>query len=89
MAKNARKKPAAKAKKKAAKKAAPVIRKKRKVAAKKKPKVAASKQPAEKAKRRGVVAAFVADVKAVVDTLTDAERLHRKLEPRGSPESEQ
>ena len=31
---------------------------------------------------------IVADIKAVVDTLTDAERLHRKLEPHGSRESE-
>ena len=81
MAREARKKSASKAKKK------PTT-----VAKKKKPKVAAKKKPARKAKSKtkpkGVIGTIVADIEAVVDTLTDAERLHRKLEPRGSPESE-
>jgi hypothetical protein len=85
MARKARKKSAAKAKKKST----AAVRKKRKTVTKKKAKTAARKKPARKAKPKGVIATIVADVKAVVDTLTDAERLHRKLEPRGSPESEQ
>ena len=87
MARKARKKSAAKAKKKS-KKPAASTRKKRKALAKKKTKVAARKRAARKAKPKGVIATIVGDFKAVVDTLTDAERLHRKLEPRGSPESE-
>lgn len=82
------------------KKSAAKTKKKRKTVAKKKSKVAARKKPTRKAKSKakpkptsepkpkGVVARLVADFKAVVDTLTDAERLHKKLEPRGSPESE-
>ena len=88
MARKTRKKSAAKTKKKAKKKSAAVARKKRKTVAKNKRKTAARKKPARKTKPKSVVAAIVADVKAVVDTLTEAERLHRKLEPRGSPESE-
>jgi hypothetical protein len=88
MARKARKKFAARAKKKPA----AISKKKRKTVAKKKSKVAARKKAARKAtpkpKPKGVIATFVADFKAAVDTLTDAERLHRKLEPRGSPESE-
>jgi len=87
------------------KKSAAKTKKKRKPPAKRKSKVAASKKPARKskpkakskskskpkfkAKPKGIVATIVADVKAFVDTLTDAEQLHKKLEPRGSPESEQ
>lgn len=89
MARKARKKSASKAKKKTTKKAAAVTRKKRKAAAKSKPKTAARKKPAPKAKPKGVVAKIVVGFEAVADTLTDAERLHQKLEPRGSPESEQ
>jgi hypothetical protein len=89
MARKARKKSASKAKEKAKKKSAAVATKKRKTAAKKKSKAAAKKKAARKAKPKGVVATIVADFEAVVDTLTDAERLHRKLEPPGSPESEQ
>ena len=80
---------------KARKKSAAKTKKKRKVPAKRKTKVAARKKPARKskpkskAKPKGIVATIVADVKAFVDTLTDAEQLHKKLEPRGSPESEQ
>jgi hypothetical protein len=90
MARKTRKKSAAKAKKKPA----AVTKKKRKTAAKNKSKTAARKKPARKAKPKnkpkpkGVIANIVADFKAVVATLTDAERLHQKLEPRGSPESE-
>ena len=90
MARKTRKKSAAKTKKKAKKKSAALASKKRKAVAKSK--TAARKKPARKAKSKtkpkGVVATIVADVKAFVDTLTDAERLHQKLEPRGSPESE-
>ena len=88
MARKARKKSAAKAKKKPT----AVSKKKRRTVAKKKSKAAARKKAARKTKPKpkpkGVIATFVADFKAAVDTLTDAERLHRKLEPRGSPESE-
>jgi hypothetical protein len=84
MARKARKKSASKAKKKSA----AVTKKKHKTTAKNKSKLAARKKPARKPKPKGVVAKIVADFKAVVATLTDAERLHRKLEPRGSPESE-
>ena len=81
---------------KARKKSAAKTKKNRKVPAKRKTKVAARKKPARKtkskpkskAKPKGIVATIVADVKAFVDTLTDAERLHQKWEPRGSPESE-
>jgi len=85
MARKARKKSAAKAKKKST----AAVRKKRKTVTKKKSRAAARRKPARRAKPKGVIATIVADVKAVVDTLTEAERLHKKLEPRGSPESEQ
>ena len=85
MARKARKKSAAKAKKKST----ATVRKKRKTVTKKKSRAAARRKPARRAKPKGVIATIVADVKAVVDTLTEAERLHKKLEPRGSPESEQ
>ena len=88
MARKARKKSAAKAKKKAKKKSAAVTRKMRKTVAKKKSKRAVRKKAARKAKPKGVIATIVGDFEAVVDTLTEAERLHRKLEPPGSPESE-
>jgi hypothetical protein len=88
MARKARKKSAAKAKKKST----AVSKKKRKTVAKKKFKLAARKTVARKAKTKpkpkGVVATIVADIEAVVDTLTDAERLHRKLEPHVSREPE-
>jgi hypothetical protein len=83
MAKKARKKSATKRKKKST-----PARKKRKVAVRKKPKVATRKKAARKAKPRGIIRTIVADVKAVVDTLTDAERLHRKMEPRVSSDPE-
>ena len=87
MARKARKKSTSKAKKKSA----AIAKKKRKTAAKNKSKIAARKQAARKPKTKpkGVVATIVADFEAVVDTLSEAERLHRKLEPRGSPEFEQ
>jgi membrane protein involved in colicin uptake len=85
MARKARKKSTSRAKKKSA----AVTRKKRKTVAKKKSRRAARKQAARKAKPKGVIATIVGDFEAVVDTLSEAERLHRKLEPRGSPESEQ
>ena len=84
MARKARKKSTAKTRKKSA----AVARKKRKTLTKKKSKIAAGKKAAREAKPKGVVATIVADVEAVMDTLSEAERLHRKLEPRGSPESE-
>jgi len=85
MARKARKKSAAKAKKRST----AAVRKKRKAVTKKKSRAAARRKPARRAKPKGVIAKIVTDVKAVVDTLTEAERLHKKLEPRGSPESEQ
>jgi len=83
MARKARKKSAAKVKKKSA----AVSKKKRKPVARKKSKVAARKAKS-KAKPKGVVGTIVADIESVVDTLTDAERLHRKLEPHVSREPE-
>jgi hypothetical protein len=79
MARKARKKSAAKTKKKRK----PVAKKKSGAASRKK-----ARKTKSKTKRKGVVATIVADFKAVVDTLSEAEQLHRKLEPRGSPESE-
>ena len=90
MARKARKKSAAKAKKKPT----AVSKKKRRTVAKKKSKAAARKKTARKAKPKtkpkpkGLIATLVADFKAAVDTLTDAERLHRKLEPHVSREPE-
>jgi hypothetical protein len=88
MARKARKKSAAKTKKKrkpvAKKKSKVAVRKKSARKAKSKPKP----KPTSKPKRKGVVARLVADFKAVVATLSEAEQLHRKLEPPGSPESE-
>ncbi len=86
MAKKARKKSAAKTRKKAKKKPAASARKKRKTVAKRKSKRAAGKKAARKSK--GIIAEIVGRLGAVVDTLTDAERLHRKLEPRVSNEPE-
>jgi len=77
MARNARKKPTVKAKKKRA----AVTKKKRKTAAKMKSKPARRKA-AGKAKPKGVIAEIAGGFEAVMDTLTEAERLHRKLEPR-------
>ncbi|MFI4960378.1 MAG: hypothetical protein ACHP82_02870 [Hyphomicrobiales bacterium] len=88
MARKARKKSAAKAKKKPT----AVSKKKRRTVTKKKSKAAARKKAARKTnpkpKPKGVVGTIVADIEAVVDTLTDAERLHRKLEPHVSREPE-
>jgi hypothetical protein len=84
MARKARKKSTAKAKKKSA----AVTRKKRKTVAKKKSRRAARRQAARKTKPKGVIATVVGAAEAVVDTLTEAERLHRKLEPRPSLEPE-
>ena len=83
MAKKTRKKSAAKTKKKSK-----GARKKRKTVVRKKSKAAARKKPARKAKRKGVIGTIVADIKAVVDTLADAERLHHKMEPHVSRDPE-
>jgi hypothetical protein len=87
MAKKARKKSANKTKKKPA-----IARKKRKAAAKKTSKAAARKKAAKptkaKPQRKGVIAGIVGAAKAVVDALTDAERLHHKMEPHVSREPE-
>ena len=88
MAKKARKKSASKTKKKKP----AIAKKKRKAAAKKTSKAAARKKAAKptkaKPQRKGVVAGIVGAAKAVVDTLTDAERLHHKMEPHVSREPE-
>jgi len=83
MAKKARKKSAAKTKKKSK-----GARKKRKTVVRKKSKVAVRKKAARKAKPKGVIGTIVADINAVVDTLSDAERLHRKMEPHISRDPE-
>jgi hypothetical protein len=88
MARKARKMSAVKAKKKPT----AVSKTKRRTVAKKKSKAAARKKAARKTspkpKPKGVVGTIVADVEAVMDTLSEAERLHRKLEPRVSREPE-
>jgi hypothetical protein len=53
-----------------------------------KPKAAAKKKPAAPPKPRGILAKIVADFEAVIDTLADADNLHRKLEPKISREPE-
>ncbi len=83
MAKKTRKKSASKKKKK--KSAAPA-RKKRKTVVKKKSRAAARKKPAGKSK--GVIGTIVGAATAVVDTLTDAERMHHKMEPHVPPDPE-
>ncbi len=84
MAKKKRKKSAAKIIKK---KSTPA-RNKRKTVVRKKAKAVVRKKPTRKAKPRGVIGTIVADVKAVVDTLTEAERLHHKMEPHVPPDPE-
>jgi hypothetical protein len=95
MAKKVRKKAASKATKKSRalpKKKGAVTKKKRKAAAKKKSKPIAKKKltrkkirkPPPESLRDEVAGAFT----AVVDTLTDAERLHHKLDPGVSREPE-
>jgi hypothetical protein len=81
MAKKARKKSSPKRKKK---KAAPA-RRKRKAAIKKR-KAARRAKPAPK--RKGIIGTIVGAASAVVDTLADAERTHRKLEPHVPPDPE-
>ena len=80
------------ARKKAAKKKSAIAKKRRKVAAQKKSKPIAKKKPAEKKISTQPPESFphkVADaVTAVVDILTDAERLHHKLDPGVSNEPE-
>ncbi len=91
MAKKARKKKAVKAKKKSATKkkvAKKATKAKRKTIAKRKSKSAAKKQSASPPKPRGILAKIVAEFEAVIDTLADAERLHRKMEPKISREPE-
>jgi hypothetical protein len=87
MAKKARKKSANKTKKKPA-----IAKKRRKGAVKKTSKAAARKKAAKPAKakpqHKGVIAGIAGVAKAVVDTLTDAERLHHKMEPHVSREPE-
>jgi hypothetical protein len=87
MAKKARKKSASKTKKKSA-----IAKKKRKPAAKRTFKAAARKKAAKPTKatpqRKGVIAGIAGAAKAVVDALTDAERLHHKMEPHVSREPE-
>jgi folate-dependent phosphoribosylglycinamide formyltransferase PurN len=78
MARKARKKSAAKTKKKAKKKPIAVKTKKRKAVTNK---TAARKKVVRKAKPKGVIATVVGGFEAVVDTLTDAERLQQKLQP--------
>lgn len=88
MAKKTRRKSAAKGKK-SRKKASSGARNKRKTAAKRaaKKKVRARKRkPA--AKPKGIVGRIVGAATALVSTLTDAERLHQKLEPHVSREPE-
>jgi hypothetical protein len=91
MAKKARKKSTSKTKKK---RAAPA-RKKRKAAAKRRAKPARKKAARKakvrskaKAKPKGVFAKIAGAAEAVLDTLTEAERLHHKMEPHVSREPE-
>jgi hypothetical protein len=84
MATKARKKRAAKAKKKRMMAA----RKKRKAAVKTKPRTAARKKAARKAKSKGVIAEIAGGFDAVMETLSEAQRLRRKLEPRMAADPE-
>ena len=78
MARKARKKSASRAKKKRA----AVTKKKRKTAKNKQPRPPARRKAARKAKPKGMIAEIAGGFGAVMDTLTEAERLHHKLEPR-------
>ena len=79
MARKARAKSVAKAgKKRATRKTA-----KRKAAAKKR-----AKPARRKATRKGLLAELSGGFEAVIDTLSEAERLHRRLEPRPSLDRE-
>lgn len=82
MAKRARKKSSSKKKKRTS---APA-RRKRKAAARKTAGPARRKRPAPK--RKGIIGAIAGAAAAVVDTLVDAERTHRKLEPHVPPDPE-
>ena len=81
MARKTRRKSAVKVKKKhTASKTA-----KRKAAAKKRSKPARKKtapKTSSKTKPKGILTEITGGFEAVIDTLTEAERLHRKLEPR-------
>jgi len=83
MAKKARK--TSKAKKR--KKSTAPARKTRKAVVRKKAKVA-RKKPAPKAKPKSVVGRIVGAAEAVVETLSEAEQLHHKMEPHVPPEPE-
>ncbi|MGH6726853.1 MAG: hypothetical protein ACREB8_09960 [Pseudolabrys sp.] len=86
MARKTRKKFAAKTGKKRKKTSAAAAEKTRKTPPARKSRRAAKKKSPVKPK--GIIAKFVDEFKAVIDTLTDAERLHQKLEPRVSREPE-
>lgn len=68
------------------KKAPAPARRKRKVAARKKAVPARRKKPTPK--RKGIIGAIAGAAAAVVATLVDAERTHRKLEPHVPPDPE-
>ena len=61
-------------------------RRKRKAAVRKKAGPARRKRPAPK--RKGIIGAIAGAAAAVVATLVDAERTHRKLEPHVPPDPE-
>lgn len=70
-------------------------RKKKKSATERKKRRAATKRrsagrgkAARRVKHKGVIAAIAGAARAVVSTLTDAERLHHKMEPHVSPDPE-
>lgn len=88
MAKKARKKSKAKKRKKstapARKARKAVVRRK----AAKKTKKVARRKPAPKAKPKSVVGKIVGAAEAVVETLSEAEQLHHKMEPHISPDPE-
>jgi hypothetical protein len=90
MAKKARKKPASKAAKKSKgfKKKGAMSKKKRKAAAKKKSKPVAKKRLGSKPPPKSFPGKVAGAFTALADTLTDAERLHHKLDPGVSREPE-
>ena len=95
MVKKTHRKAAAKATKKSktsTKKKGTISKKRRKIAARKKSKPVAKKTPARKKIRKAPPENLLHKVEdvftAVVDTLTDAERLHHKLDPGVSREPE-
>lgn len=83
MAKKARKKSKAKKRKKST---APARKTRKSAVRRRAAKKVARRKPARKAKPKTVVGRIVGAAEAVVETLSEAEQLHHKMEPRVSPD---